>query len=212
MFEEFFIKYKIGLKDVEDKFTAKPVPMCRRIGGSVIVLASIVTGVMSCFYSTWYWWILLFIALVVLAVVNELENRKSKLMSICENYTSPKAEYRKCMLKRIIDEYKLDAGCVDRLIELARIEQSKSDVFEYSKVPIPSSGLAVGTLIYTVNRVVDTVNSEEMVNLAVIIMVGIVLAYSCKSLVIFLIRKAVCPDFFKYDELIFDLKQIDFCK
>ena len=59
---------------------------------------------------------------------------------------------------------------------------------------------------------VDTVNREELVHLAVIIMVGIVLAYSCKSLVIFLIRKAVCPDFFKYDELIFDLKQIDFCK
>ena len=147
MFEDFFIKYKIGLKDVEDKFPTKPVSICRKIGGSVIVLASIVTGVMSCFYSTLCWWILLFIAMLVIIVVNKLENQKSKLISICENYIRPKTEYRKCMLKRILDEYKLDVECVDHLIELARIEQSKSDVFESGKVPIPYSGLAVGMLV-----------------------------------------------------------------
>ena len=214
-FCDFFIDYKIGIKDIDKYIKYKELPFYRKI---FVTIAYIAILLLIIFLITLkrdkIIYLPLFVSIIffsLLIIFNFVDSSKKNMIKMNEYYTK-RSQQRINVLREVLREYKVDFNDVNKiemLMEQAKIEQKRNSLFLGIEKPMKILYLIIVPVIVFVAKEVAKVSNIYTITMAVsvIIIVSVCVVsmfYSLKPLMYFLFYR----DYEKYNILIYDLKQM----
>ena len=217
-FNEFFIEYKIGLKSIGNLIPWKDSPMYRKVF-SIIMLVVIVSFslfeiVLILLTSQVYlplFCVMIGIIVMMLIVLSIIDSSEKNVKRMLNNYYSTYSYKRMNMLKQIFQKYGLnvtDSTTIDLLIKEAEMAQKKN-CFIFPTKGVGILGAAIASIImFVAKKIAEEWSTDELVYMALLVILIIV----CLILIIIAFvpsfQDIVYPDNRKYDDLIYDLRQL----
>lgn len=211
-FCDFFISYKIGLKGIKNTIPYTKLPLHRKIAVILIFAISLLGIILLLFHKSTASIITLVIALFFLLVFVIIDSTKSNLEIMLHDHYAPYSTERINMTIGILNNYGIDisdTASIDLLISEAQTAQLHSDFLLPLKKPLQILGAIIVPIVaYVAQKIGDAATQDEMLTMAI---QSIIISILFFSLVISItsILKIICyRDYNKYDELIYDLRQI----
>lgn len=202
-FDNLFISYKIGLKDIKSGIPFTKLPLYSKIFIIAIINEIIIISFSFIFNKIIFICISIGLLLFSIAVYLKFHFKKDNLAFMLENHDIPYSEKRMNMTIEILRKYNINIenlDSLDMLIAEAEYEKAKFDLFSKFNIKII---IAIITFITTEMIKIFTLMQ------VIYILVNLIVLISLIGLFFFFI-KYIIKDIFSryYDELIYDLRQI----
>lgn len=211
-FCDFFIEYKLGLKEISEYIAWPKLPLYRKICIIIMFIclsAFIIFSILQKDKLILLTTVFCVISLIVFLILDSTPKKQSQMLK--EHY-KPYSIKRINMVIKLLNNYNItqfDTERVDLLINQAKETQIAMDPF----LPIIKPFKALCTIIipisaYVAQKVADKSSVESLViasiELICIIICIIVIFYALLPT----LRNLLYRDYSKYDDLIYDLNQI----
>lgn len=218
-FCDFFTEYKIGLKEIKKKSSWKESPCYMKISLIIIFICVLLAALLSILILLFnveipkILFYILYGAVVVIFIICELISSSLKnLKETLYNYSRIYSYNRMNMLKSIFQKYNLDISnsiTIDLLIQEAKEAQIENDPFNIKNKPSKILQVAIIPIItYVATKIAETFTIDNLIYialLAIIIIFCIIVFYIALFPVI---KGIIYLDNSKYDNLIYDLRQL----
>lgn len=221
-FNNFFMEYKLRLKEIRWNIPWSRLPFYRKVSLiAFIVVASVymifvlpkeqVDSMFFCVVSV----IFILIFIIIIGIFSLIDSKKRNRRKMLEEHYKPYSRARINMLVELLKNYgiKLNRADgfdkIDLLIEQAEENKIKDNpLLEVSK-PLKLFGtIVIPAILFVATKIAEGLTIENLVALAIlyVVMLAMIFAiiFSLKSLITVIIY----PDYYKYEELIYDLKQL----
>lgn len=218
-FNNFFIAYKIALKELKHPIEFDKLPLCLQICSILILieLAFVLISIIEAFLipphtviCPFEWTVSILVLTVLITLV--ISSRKSNLKYLLDTFQLPYSKKRMDALLNLLREHRIDYkdnDILDLLIEEAERAQSQCDFLAPFKQPLKTLSTITGPIIMIfVPKILDIIPQE---NIFYIIPLGILLILLCLPLILFiphLVKELFYWEYKQYEELIYDLRQI----
>jgi hypothetical protein len=211
-FCDFFISYKIGLKGIQNIIPCTKLPLYRKIA-VVTTFALILFGLILSFFKKPIASLATYgIAIFLLLIFVIIDSTKSNLQLMLDEHYAPYSTDRMNMTINILEKYNIDItdkASIDLLISEAESAQLHSDYFLPLKKPLQVLGTIILPIVaYTAQKIGDAATSEEMLTMAIQIIIIAILIFSIVISITPIFKDICYRDYNKYNELIYDLRQI----
>ena len=211
-FCDLFISYKIGLKGIKDIIPFTKLPRHRKI--AVITIFTSLTSAMIIWMFNYKMiaLITLIVALLATIVFLVIDATKKNLKIMLQNHYQPYSQTRMNMLLNLLKNYNIDItnnDIIDLLIAEAKEAQLQSDYLAPLKKPLKTiSAIIIPIVAYVAQKIGDAASQEEMLTMALYFITIVLLVFSIILCITPTIKELIYRDYNKYNELIYDLRQI----
>ena len=211
-FCDLFISYKIGLKDIKSTIPFTKLPLYRKIAVIATFAITIISALLFMFKLFIPGFIVFGTGVISLVVFLITDSRKNKLELMLKEHYLPYSKKRMDMVINILEEHGINfqnINTLDLLIDEAQRAQLQSDYLLPLKKPLKILGAIIFPIIaYVAEKIGDTASQSEMIIIAAQIIVIVLLIFSLIFSLTPIVKDILYRDYNKYDELIYDLRQI----
>lgn len=210
-FCDLFTSYKIGLKNIKSTIPFRKLPPYLKVF-IILLVSSIISGIFLFFIKKWVSFIPIAIGILCIITFFIIDSTKRNLQVMLKEHYAPYSERRMKMVIAVLKQYKIDINdfdSIDRLIEEAKLAQVQSDYITPLKKPLKTLGAIIIPIIaYIAPKIGDVATPTEIFTIAIQVIVLILLAFSLIFPLTPIIKEILYKDYNKYEELIYDLRQI----
>ena len=211
-FCDLFISYKIGLKNIKSTIPFTKLPLYRKIFVIILFASTIISGILLIFQQTWASYIPIGLGALSLIAFFIIDSTKRNLKVMLQQHYVPYSEKRMNMTLNVLQYYKIDIhnpNSLDLLIEEAKLAQIQCDYIAPLKIPLKTLGaIIVPILAFVAQKIGNAATTDEMIAMATQVIVLILLTFSLIFSLMPIIKDILYRDYNKYDNLIYDLRQI----
>ena len=211
-FCDLFISYKIGLKSIKNTIPFTKLPLYRKIFVIILFASAIVSGILLIFNQTWVAYIPMVLGIISLIIFFIIDSQKRNLEEMLKQHYTPYSEKRMNMTINVLKDYNIDIknpDSLDMLIEEAKLAQNQCDYIAPLKKPLKTLGaIIVPILAFVAQKIGTAATTNEMITMAAQVIVLIILTFSLIFSLIPIIKNILYRDYYKYNDLIYDLRQI----
>ena len=211
-FCDLFISYKIGLKDIKSTIPFTKLPLYRKIFVIILFASAIISFILSMFKLTWIAYIPLALGVISFIVFLIIDSLKRNLKVMLNEHYAPYSESRMKMVIEVLTKYKIDIHnfeSLDMLIDEAKHAQIHCDYLAPLKKPLKTLGAIIIPIIaFVAQKIGDAATQDEMIIMAVQAITLVLLVFSLIFLLTPTIKELLYRDYNKYNELIYDIRQI----
>ena len=211
-FCDFFIEYKIGLKDIKNLIPWAKLPLYRKISVVITFISAtciIIFGLLEIKLGVG---IAMSNTLILMVIFSIIDASKKNLREMLDNHYSIYSKSRMLMLKNIFNKYNLNISDIDTinlLIVQAELAKAKNNPFLPIIKPLKTIGaIIIPVVVYLTKKITENSSQNELIDL---LLISIALTLCVASIIISLlpiIKDLFYRDSNKYDELIYDLNQL----
>lgn len=211
-FCDFFVDYKIRLKDIKRLIPFTQLPLYRKIAVVILFIIGVI-GLIAVVANLRIISILVFcILFVLIAIFILIDSKKKNLEIMLSNHYAPYSETRMSMMKELLNKYNIeisDAKSIDLLIEEAKKAQIQSDYLLPIIKPIKALGtIIVPIIVYAAKKIGDAATLDEMLPMVLQIITVIICVFAIIIAIVPILKEFTFRDYNKYNELMDDLSQI----
>lgn len=211
-FCDLFISYKIGLKNIKSTIPFTKLPLYRKVFMIILLTSFILGGILSIFNQILASYILIGLGVLSLIVFLILDSTKRNLKVMLKEHYIPYSEERMFMTINVLKKYKIDIhdyNVIDMLIEEAKLSQIQCNYIAPLKRPLKTLGAIIVPIIaFVAQKVGGAAGIDEMITMATQFIILILLIFSLILALIPIIKDFLYRDYNKYEDLIYDLRQI----
>lgn len=211
-FCDLFISYKIGLKNIKSTIPFTKLPLYRKVFMIILLTSFILGGILSIFDQILASYILIGLGVLSLIVFLILDSTKRNLKVMLKEHYIPYSEERMLMTINVLKKYKIDIhdyNVIDMLIEEAKLSQIQCNYIAPLKRPLKTLGAIIVPIIaFVAQKVGGAAGIDEMITMATQFIILILLIFSLILALIPIIKDFLYRDYNKYEDLIYDLRQI----
>lgn len=215
-FNDLFISYKIGLKDIKSTIPFTELPLYRKISIIifliVIIIVIIISGILIIFKQHIFLFIPIGLILILFIIFAIIASKTSNLSHMLENHYIPYSKKRMAMTIEVLKEYKIDienVDSIDMLITEAKYAQAECDFLsQFKKFLKPLCAIIIPIVVFVVEKISKSFTPTDILNMAVLVISLILLIFSLIFSFGPIIKDLFYPDYNKYNELIYDLRQV----
>lgn len=211
-FCDLFISYKIGLKNIKSTIPFTKLPLYRKIFVIILFASAITSGILLIFRQTWASYIPIGFGALSLIVFFIIDSTKRNLEVILKEHYTPYSEKRMLMTINVLKKYEIDIHnntSIDMLIEEAKFAQIQCDYITPLKKPLKTLGAIIVPIIaFVTQKIGNAATIDEMITMAAQVIVLVLLTFSLIFSLTPIIKDILYSDYNKYDDLIYDLRQI----
>lgn len=212
IFENFFLDYKINLKEIKGFIKFKDQLTYRKFF-LVFFPLLLILFLISLFFK---YAILLFSSIILISastvIVGILDNKTENKKVLFKEHYLPNSHKRINIVLKLLDKYNInvdDIDTVEKIIDEARIKQEELDYLSKIKEQIKAISGFIGFFITPfIKEVVASVIDTKNLNLYFFTILSIFAVYIILLSLEFFIRDFFYRDYNKLNELILDLRQI----
>lgn len=215
-FCDFFISYKLGLKDLKETIPFSKRPQYGKIATiilyilMVLILMSFMTlnPTIICFSEA----IGIIIAIITIIVFCMIATTKKNLKETLQNNYQPYSQKRMNMLLNLLITYNIDAtniNVIDLLIAEAKQAQIQSNALKSLKEPLKVLYATIlPVILYHAQHVLNHSSYKEILILSIYYISILLMIFSIILCIVPLIKTLPYWDYNKYNDLIYDLRQV----
>ncbi len=211
-FCDLFISYKIGLKNIKNTIPFIKLPLYRKIFIIILFACIITSGILLIFRKICFSFILIGLAILFLIIFLIIDSTKSNLEVMLKKHYTPYSEKRMLMTINVLKNYKIDIhnnASIDMLIEEAKLAQIHCDYIAPLKKPLKTLGAIIIPIIaYVAQEIGNASTIDEMIIMAAQVIILVLLIFALIFSLAPIIKDILYRDYNKYDDLIYDLRQI----
>ena len=207
-FCDFFISYKIGLKNIPGAIPFTELPFYRKLFASVFLALVIVGAILYVIEKPTALCVSIILTIMWVVAFCIINSTKSNLEIMLRDYYVPNSKKRINMTIDILQNYGIDiqnSESIDLLIKEAQSAQSQCDYLTFLKKPIKTlSAIIIPIIVFVAQQIGSSIDQNEMIIIAVQAIVVIILIFTLETIV----KDVFYRDYNKYNELVYDLRQI----
>ncbi len=212
-FSDLFISYKIGLKDIKSTIPFTKLPLHRKIFLVIFLTGIIISGILLIvFKQKFFSFIPAGLSLISLIIFSIIDSLKDNLNIMLKNHYIPYSERRINMTIEILKKYNINIenlDSLDMLIDEAKYAQIQYDYLSQFKTPFKILGsIIIPIIVFVAKKMSETATQTQMLNMATLSIILILLIFSLIFTLTPIVKDLFYRDYNKYDELIYDLRQI----
>lgn len=213
-FCDFFIEYKIGLKDIKILIPWKQLPLYRKNFVTILVALLITSGMVALLLNkVIFFVVIIFIGVFVLGIAfSIIDSTKQNQRKMLDDFYVLYSQKRMKMLFEILKKYQInykDSDKINMLIAQAEKEKESNNPIVPLKKPFKILGtIIIPIVVYVAKELTDIVNKYELLTMTLIVCMVIICLFSIVISLYPVIKELYYIDGKKYDYLIYDLKQI----
>lgn len=211
-FCDFFIEYKIGLKEIKTTIPLTKLPLYRKIFIVLIFIIG-VTGLIFVTLGNMAGSVIIFLLFIVLfTAFFIIDSSKKNLRKMLDEHYSLTSQRRIGLLLATLQTYNInsnDINKIDLLIKQAEESEIKSDPFISLQKPLKTLGaIIVPVILYVVQIIAEATSKQDLIVMALQSIIIICCVFSIIISVAPIIRDICYRDYNIYENLIYDLNQI----
>ena len=211
-FCDLFISYKIGLKDIKSTIPFTKLPLYRKIFVIILFASAIISVILSMFKLTWIAYIPLALGVISFIVFLIIDSLKRNLEVMLNEHYAPYSNSRMKMVIDVLTKYKIDihnSESLDILIDEAKHAQIHCDYLAPLIKPFKTLGAIIIPIIaFVAQKIGEAATQDEMITMAAQAITLILLIFSLIFLLTPTIKELLYRDYNKYNEFIYDIRQI----
>lgn len=211
-FCDLFISYKIGLKTIKSTIPFTKLPLYRKIFVIIIFASAVISSILLLFKQTLASYIPLILGAISMIAFFIIDSTKRNLKVMLNNHYAPYSEKRMQMISNILGKYHIDihdVESINMLIEEAKLAQIQCDYLAPIKKPLKTLGAVIVPIIaFVAQRIGNAATQDETIAMAAQVIVLALLIFSLILALTPIVKDILYRDYNKYDELIYDLRQI----
>ncbi len=211
-FSDLFISYKIGLKDIKSTIPFTKLPLYRKVFMIIFLTGTIISSILLIFMQNLFSFIPAGLSLISLIVFSIIDSRKSNLNVMLENHYIPYSERRMNMIIDVLKKYNINIenlDSLDMLIDEAKYAQIQCDFLSQFKKPFKTLGaIIIPIVVFVAKKISEAATETQMLNMAVLAIILILLIFSLIFSFVPIVRDLFYRDYNRYNEFIYDLRQI----
>lgn len=156
-------------------------------------------------------YVLIAIGILYIITFFIIDSTKRNLQVMLKEHYAPYSERMKMVID-VLKQYKIDINdfdSIDRLIEEAKLAQVQSDYIAPLKKTLKTLGAIIIPIIaYIAQKIGDVATQTEIFTIATQVIVLVLLVFSLIFSLTPIIKDILYRDYNKYEELIYDLRQV----
>lgn len=211
-FSNFFIEYKLGLKEIKNLIPFTELPLYRKIAVVLTFVIGVIGLILFVTQKIIWAFISFGIATILLIIFIIIDSTKKNLLNMLDNHYKPYSQKRMNMVISILNTYNIketDVNTIDLLISEAKMSQIQCDYLLSLKKPFKTLGtIIIPIIIYVARKLADAVTIEAILNASIIIVFVIICIFSIIIAVVPIIKEIFYRDYDKYNQLLYDLNQV----
>lgn len=211
-FCDLFVSYKIGLKGIKNHIPFTKLPLYRKIFLIIFFASAIISGILFLFSLTLASYISIALGVLSVIVFIVIDSLKRNLKIMLDKHYTPYSKERMDMAIEVLTNYKIDINnfeSLDMLIEEAKYAQISCDYISPLIKAIKTLGAIIIPIIaFAAKKICDPATQDEMLMMAIQTTALILLFSSLIFLLTPLIKELLYLDYNKYNEFIYDIRQI----
>lgn len=211
-FSDLFISYKIGLKGIKSTIPFSKLPLHRKVALIIFFTSGVTSVILFLLNITIVSCVTFGLGLLTIIIFIILDSMKRNLKNMLDHHYAPYSRKRMEMVINVLQSYGIDIhrhDSIDLLIEEAKSAQIQNDYLSPLKKPIKTLGaIIIPIIVYVAQKIGDDTTPDEIVPMALQVIVLIILSFSIILSIIPIIKEIFYFDYNKYNEFIYDLKQI----
>ncbi|EGF23598.1 hypothetical protein [Fannyhessea vaginae] len=211
-FLELFMSYKIGLQGIKSTIPFTELPLYRQVCMTVFLVGLIMTGILYVYIHNLFTLIPSIISVLSVIIFAIIDSRKTNLNYMLKNYYIPYSNQRIQMTIEVLREYNIDFNNVESLnmlIEEAKYAQTECDIFAKFQKPLKTlTAIIVPIAVLTVQKVSEAATPTQMLYMGALVIITILLIFSLIFSFMPIVKNLLYRDYYKYNELMYDLRQI----
>ncbi|MFR5263548.1 MAG: hypothetical protein ACLTE8_06450 [Christensenellales bacterium] len=211
-FSDLFISYKIGLKDIKSTIPFTKLPLYRKIFIIIFLAGITISGILFIFIQNIFSFIPTGFSLIALIIFSIIDSKKDNLKDMLENHYIPYSKKRMDMTIEVLKKYNINIenlDSIDMLITEAKYAQTSCDFLSQFKKPFKTLGAIIIPIVaFVAKKISEATTPTKMLNMATLAIILILLIFSLIFSFIPIIKDLFYRDYNKYNELIYDLRQI----
>lgn len=211
-FCDLFILYKLTLKNNKRVIRFTKLPLCRKIFLCVFFGGLIFSGILYIFIKNLYSFIPVIVSITSLIIFLVIDSSNKNTMIMLQDCYIPYSEKRMNMVIEILKKYNIninDLDSIDRLIDEAKLAQIQCDYLSPLKKTLKIlMGIIIPIVVFLVDKIDIKISQNELIDIVARLIILIVLIFSFIFCLIPIVNALLYYDYNKYDELIYDLRQI----
>lgn len=222
-FQDFFVKYKIILKEQKTCIKLKELPTYRKVflGIFAILFITLVISMIfllfntdklrestikKCFYIS-------FSSVIFLIIIFSIvDNKKNNLVLMSTEHYNDYYNDRMELIIKLLEKYRIDLNDVDTIDEIineAKVQQKQYDYLSLINNPFKSLRAFISSILtYAIKEVLKNDVQIEIIYQIMLLIFYIVLIIFGIYFSGFIIKEVFYFEYKRYEELIYDLKQI----
>lgn len=211
-FCDFFISYKIGLKGIKNIIPYTQLPLYRKLAIILIFIISLSGILLPFFYQSTPDPIMPIVMILFVIIFSFIDSKKENQEHMLQEHYAPYSMKRINMTIEILREYGIDysdTSSIDSLISEAQTAQVDSDFFQPLKKTFQLFWvIIVPIVIYAVQKMIDGAIQNNTMETAIDVITISILFFLIAHVIASIIKILVYRDYNKYNDLIYDLRQI----
>ncbi|MDW2797399.1 hypothetical protein RZO55_07395 [Clostridium boliviensis] len=211
-FCDFFIEYKLGLKEIKNLIPFTKLPLYRKIAIVLLFVIGVIGLIFSVTHKIIWAFITYGIAILLFIIFFIIDSKKKNLRNMLDNHYKLYSQKRMNMIISVLNIYDIksaDTDTIDLLITEATNAQIQCDYLLPLKKPLKALGaIIIPIVIYAAQKIADAVTIEEVFNMSLQIIFIIICIFSIIIAITPIIKDLFYRDYNKYNELLYDLNQV----
>ena len=211
-FCDLFISYKIGLKNIKSTIPFTKLPTYRKLFIILLLASTIISCLFLFFIKKWISLIPIAIGFLSVIAFFIIDSTKRNLQVMLKEHYAPYSEKRMKMVIDVLKKYKIDINdfdSIDRLIDEAKLAQEQCDYIAPLKKPLKTLGAIIIPIIaFIAQKIGDAATQTELFTIATQVIILVLLVFSLIFSLTPVIKDILYRDYNKYEELIYDLRQV----
>ncbi len=211
-FSDLFISYKIGLKDIKSTIPFTELPLYRKIFIIIFLTGIIISGILLIFKQNIFSSIPIGLSLISLIIFAIIDSKKSNLSHMLENHYILYSKKRMDMTIEVLKKYKINienVDSLDMLITEAKYAQAECDFLSQFEKPFKTLGaIIIPIVVFVAKKISESATPTDILNMAALAIILILLIFSLIFSFVPIIKDLFYPDYNKYTELMYDLRQV----
>lgn len=211
-FCDLFISYKIGLKGIKNTIPFTKLPLYRKVFVIILFASAIISGILLMFKQTLASYIPIILGIISILVFFIIDSLKRNLEVMLNEHYAPYSENRMKMVIEMLNKYKIDIHnpeSLNMLIDEAKHAQIHCDYLAPLIKPFKTLGAIIIPIIaFVVQKIGEAATQDEMITMAAQAITLILLIFSLIFLLTPTIKELLYIDYNKYNEFIYDIRQI----
>ena len=210
-FNDFFTAYKLKL--MEAKISSPWLkPLYRKIIAALLVLLLSSSVILLVTNHIWGCFVIFILVLILTFILIIMDSTKKNLQQMLEQHRIPYSQNRIQILLELLSIHKVDITkqeTIDLLIEQAKEEKLRCDPFALVKKPLKTlSSVIIPILAFVATKYAEAITIDTLLVLALQVIIIILASTAMIFSILPIVKELIYRDATKYDELIYDLKQL----
>ena len=211
-FCDLFISYKFGLKGIKSTIPFTKLPLYRKIFVIIFFASAIVSGILLLFKLTLASYIPIALGALSFIIFIIIDSLKRNLEVMLDEHYTPYSKSRMKMVIEVLTKYNIninDPESLDMLINEAKYAQIHCDYLAPLIKPFKTLGaITIPIIAFVAQKIGEAATQDEMITMAAQTITLILLIFSLIFLLTPTIKELLYIDYNKYNEFIYDMRQI----